>query len=62
MAFTNEGDDDLDTPQDMAEKIVGTAVIKVMEGHFTKLYSKIDNQKMEVSIAQTICCDPCGGE
>jgi len=40
-------------PQDVAEKIVGTAVIKVMEGHFAKLYSKIDNLKMEVSTLKT---------
>jgi len=40
-------------PQDMAEKIVGTAVIKVMEGHFAKLYSKIDNLKTEVSTLKT---------
>jgi hypothetical protein len=38
-----------DMPQDMAEKIVGTAIIKVMEGHFAKLYSKIDNLKTEAS-------------
>jgi len=36
-AYNNEGDDELDMPQDMAEKIVGTAIIKVMEGHFAKL-------------------------
>ena len=47
--YADEGDDDLDMPQDMAEKIVGTAVIKVMEGHFAKLYSKINNLKTEVS-------------
>jgi len=45
--------DDLDMPQDMAEKIVGMAVIKVMEGHFAKLYSKIDNLKTEVSTLKT---------
>jgi hypothetical protein len=39
--------------QDVAEKIVGTAVIKVMEGHFAKLYSKIDNLKTEVSMLKT---------
>jgi len=49
-----EGDDDLEMPQDVAEKIVGTAVIKVMEGHFAKLYSKIDNLKTEVSTLKTI--------
>jgi hypothetical protein len=48
-----QGEDDLEMPQDMAEKIVGTAVIKVMEGHFTKLYSKIDNLKTEVSTLKT---------
>jgi len=37
----------------MAEKIVGTAVIKVMEAHFAKLYSKIDNLKTEVSTLKT---------
>jgi len=36
-ACADKGDDVLDMPQDMAEKIVGTAVIKVMEGHFAKL-------------------------
>jgi len=41
-------------PVDVAEKIVGTAVIKVMEGHFAKLYSKIDNLKTEVSTFKTI--------
>jgi hypothetical protein len=40
-------------PQDVAEKIVGTAVIKVMEGHFAKLYSKIDNLKTEVLTLKT---------
>jgi hypothetical protein len=40
-------------PVDVAEKIVGTAVIKVMEGHFAKLYSKIDNLKTEVSTLKT---------
>jgi len=48
-----EGDDDLEMPHDVAEKIVGTAVIKVMEGHFAKLYSKIDNLKTEVSTLKT---------
>jgi hypothetical protein len=42
-----------DMPVDVAEKIVGMAVIKVMEGHFAKLYSKIDNLKMEVSTLKT---------
>jgi len=51
--YADEGDDDLDMPQDMAEKIVGMAVIKVMEGHFAKLYSKIDNLKSEVSTLKT---------
>jgi len=41
-------------PQNVAEKIVGTAVIKVMEGHFAKLDSKIDNLKTEVSTLKTI--------
>jgi hypothetical protein len=40
-------------PVDVAEEIVGTAVIKVMEGHFQKLYSKIDNLKTEVSTLKT---------
>jgi hypothetical protein len=48
-----EDEEDLDMPQDVAEKIVGMAVIKVMEGHFAKLYSKIDNLKMEVSTLKT---------
>jgi len=39
-----------DMPQDVAEKIVGTAVIKVMEGHFAKLYTKIDTLKRGVSM------------
>jgi hypothetical protein len=40
-------------PQDVAEKIVGTAVIKVMKGHFAKLYLKIDHLKTEVSTLKT---------
>jgi len=52
-AYADESEDDLDMPQDMAEKIVGMAVIKVMEGHFAKLYSKIDNLKTEVSTLKT---------
>jgi hypothetical protein len=52
-AYADESDDDLEIPQDMAEKIVGTAVIKVMEGHFAKLYSKINNLKTEVSTLKT---------
>jgi hypothetical protein len=49
--------DDFDIPQDMAEKIFRTAVIKVMEGYFVKLYLKIDNLKKEVSMLQTtIAC------
>jgi len=51
--YADEGDDYLDMPQDMAEKIVGTAVIKVMEGHFAKLYLKINNLKTEVSTLKT---------
>jgi hypothetical protein len=51
-AYADESDD-LDMPQDMAEKIVGTAVIKVMEGHFAKLYSKIDILMTEVSTLKT---------
>jgi len=41
-----------DMPQDVAEKIVGMAVIKVMQGYFTKLHSKMDNLKTEVSMLQ----------
>jgi len=48
-----EGDDNLHMSQDMAEKIVGTAVIKVMEEHFTTLNWKIDNLKMDVSTLMT---------
>ena len=51
-AYANKSDD-LDMPQDMVEKIVGTAVTKVMEGHFATLYSKIDNLKTEVSTLKT---------
>jgi hypothetical protein len=51
-AYADEGDDDLDMPQDIAEKIVGMAVIKVMEGHFVKLYSKIDNLKTDASMVK----------
>jgi hypothetical protein len=47
------GDDDFEMPQGVAEKIVGTAVIKVMKGHFKKLYSKIDNVKTELSTLKT---------
>jgi hypothetical protein len=42
-----------DMPQDVAEKIVGTAVVKVMEAYFSKLYSKINNLKTEVSTLET---------
>jgi len=51
--YADESGDDLDMSQDMAEKIVGTAAIKLMEGHFAKLYSKIDNLKTEVSMLKT---------
>ena len=51
--YADDSDDDLEMSNDMAEKIVGTAVIKVMNGHFTKLYSKIDNLKMELSTLTT---------
>jgi len=50
--FTDE-DEALDMPQDMIEMIVRMAVIKVMEGHFAKLYSKINNLKTEVSTLKT---------
>jgi len=53
LACADEGNDHLDMPHDMAEKIVGMAVIKVREGHFTKLYSKIDNLKTKVLILNT---------
>jgi hypothetical protein len=52
-AYADKGDDNLDMPRNIAEKIVGTAVIKVMEGHFPKLYLKIDNLKTEVSTLKT---------
>jgi len=42
-----------DMPIEIVEELVGKAFISVMEGHFTKLYSKIDNLKMEVSTLKT---------
>jgi hypothetical protein len=52
-AYADESDDELDMPQDMAEKIVGMAVIKFMDGQFAKLYSKIDILKTEVLMVKT---------
>jgi len=40
-------------PQEVAKEMVGTAFIKAMDGQFAKLYSKIDNLKMEVSTLKT---------
>jgi hypothetical protein len=40
-------------PQDVAEKIVGTVVIKGMEGHFAQLNPKINNLKKDVSTIKT---------
>jgi len=40
-------------PIEIVEELVGKAFISVMEGHFTKLYSKIDNLKTEVSTLKT---------
>ena len=51
--FENEEQEIENMSQDVAEKIVGTAVIKVMEGHFAKLYSKINNLKTEGSMLKT---------
>jgi len=42
-------DEILEMPHEVAMEVVGTAFSKVMEGHFAKLYLKIDNQKTEVS-------------
>jgi hypothetical protein len=41
-------------PHDIVMEIVQMAFIKVMKGHFTKLYTKIDNLKMELSTLITM--------
>jgi len=40
-------------PVEIVEELVGRAFISVMEGHFAKLYTKIDNLKTEVSTLTT---------
>jgi len=50
--FTDEGQQE-DMPIEIVEELVGKAFISVMEGHFAKLYSKIDNLKTEVSTLKT---------
>jgi len=40
-------------PIEIVEELVSKAFISVMEGHFTKLYMKIDNLKTEVSTLKT---------
>jgi len=53
LASMAEEEESLEMDNDMAMEIVGTAFTKVMEGHFAKLYSKIDNLKTEVSTLNT---------
>jgi len=50
--FTNE-DQQEEMSIEIVEELVGRAFISVMEGHFAKLYMKIDNLKMEVSTLKT---------
>jgi len=50
--FTDE-DQQEELPIEIVEELVGKAFISVMEGHFAKLYSKIDNLKTEVSTLKT---------
>jgi len=50
--FTDEGQQE-DLPVEIVEELVGKAFISVMEGHFAKLYTKIDNLKTEVSTLKT---------
>jgi len=38
-----------ETPIEIVEELVGKAFISVMDGHFAKLYTKIDNLRAEVS-------------
>jgi len=40
-------------PIAIVEELVGKACISVMEGHFAKLYTKINNLKTEVSTLKT---------
>jgi len=42
-----------DMPIEIVEELVPKAFISVMEGHFAKLYTKIDNLKTEVSTPKT---------
>jgi len=49
---TNE-DQQEDLPIEIVEELVGKAFISGMEGHFAKLYTKIDNLKTEVSTLKT---------
>jgi len=46
--FTDE-DQQEDLPIEIVEELVGKAFISVMEWHFAKLYTKIDNLQTEVS-------------
>jgi len=41
-------------PIEIVEKLVGKAFISVMEGHFAKLYTKIDNLKTDGSTLRTM--------
>jgi len=50
--FTDEGQKE-EMPIEIVEELVGKAFISVMDGHFAKLYSKIDNLKTEVSTLKT---------
>jgi len=51
--FTDE-DRQEELPIGIVEELVGKAFISVMEGHFAKLYTKIDNLNTEVSTLKTI--------
>jgi hypothetical protein len=50
--FTDE-DQHKEMPIEIVEELVSKAFISVMEGHFAKLYSKLDNLKTEVSTLKT---------
>jgi hypothetical protein len=50
--FTDK-DQQEEMPIEIVEELVGKACISVMEGHFAKLYSKLDNLKTEVSMFKT---------
>jgi len=51
--LTTDKNQQEDLPVEIVEELVGRAFISVMEGHFAKLYMKIDNLKTEVSTLKT---------